>query len=50
LTTGHRRILVDTPLHQIIRQYLARGRAWLCGCPAVRCTSPADLRRPTPRD
>jgi hypothetical protein len=26
LTTGHRRILVDTPLHQIIRQYLARGR------------------------
>jgi hypothetical protein len=27
LTTGHRRILADTPLHQIIRQYLARGRA-----------------------
>lgn len=27
LTTEHRRILVDTPLHQIIRQYLARGRA-----------------------
>ena len=27
LTTGHRRIVVDTPLHQIIRQYLARGRA-----------------------
>src|SRR5438094_4716192 len=24
LTTGHRRILVDTPLHQIIRQNLAR--------------------------
>jgi hypothetical protein len=27
LTTGYRRILVDTPLHQIIRQYLARERA-----------------------
>jgi cytidylate kinase len=27
LTTGHRRILVDTPLHQIIRQHLARDRA-----------------------
>jgi hypothetical protein len=27
LTTGHRRILVDTPLHQIIRQALARDRA-----------------------
>jgi hypothetical protein len=27
LTTGHRRFVVDTPLHQIIRQYLARGRA-----------------------
>lgn len=27
LTTGHRRILVDTPLHQIIRQFLARDRA-----------------------
>ena len=27
LTTGHRRILVDTPLHQIIRQNLARDRA-----------------------
>lgn len=27
LTTGHRRILVDTPLHQIIRQSLARDRA-----------------------
>jgi hypothetical protein len=27
LTTGHRRILVDTPLHQIIRQWLARDRA-----------------------
>ena len=26
-TTGHRRILVDTPLHQIIRQSLARDRA-----------------------
>jgi energy-coupling factor transporter ATP-binding protein EcfA2 len=26
LTTGHRRILVDTPLHQIIRQQLARDR------------------------
>jgi len=27
LTTGHRRILVDTPLHQIIRQNLTRDRA-----------------------
>jgi energy-coupling factor transporter ATP-binding protein EcfA2 len=27
LTTGHRRVLVDTPLHQIIRQHLARERA-----------------------
>jgi hypothetical protein len=27
LTTGHRRIVVDTPLHQIMRHYLARGRA-----------------------
>jgi hypothetical protein len=27
LTTGHRRILVDTPLRQIIRQHLARDRA-----------------------
>ncbi len=27
LTTAYRRILVDTPLHQIIRQYLARDRA-----------------------
>jgi hypothetical protein len=27
LTTGHRRILVDTPLRQIIRQSLARDRA-----------------------
>lgn len=27
LTTGHRRILVDTPLHQMIRQHLARDRA-----------------------
>ena len=27
VTTGHRRILVDTPLHQIIRQHLARDRA-----------------------
>jgi uridine kinase len=27
LTTGYRRILVDTPLHQIIRQSLARDRA-----------------------
>ena len=27
LTTGHRRILVDTPLHQIIRQNLVRDRA-----------------------
>jgi hypothetical protein len=34
LTTGHRRILVDTPLHQIIRQYLARGRAHDAGNPA----------------
>jgi ABC-type glutathione transport system ATPase component len=34
LTTGHRRILVDTPLRQIIRQYLARGRAHDAGKPA----------------
>jgi hypothetical protein len=34
LTTGHRRILVDTPLHQIVRQYLARGRAHDTGNPA----------------
>ena len=34
LTTGHRRILVDTPLHQIIRQYLARGRAHVRRDPA----------------
>jgi hypothetical protein len=27
LTAGHRRILVDTPLRQIIRQNLARDRA-----------------------
>ena len=27
LTTGHRRILVDTPLQQLIRQSLARDRA-----------------------
>jgi Cdc6-like AAA superfamily ATPase len=33
LTIGHRRILVDTPLHQIIRQYLARGRAHDAGNP-----------------
>jgi hypothetical protein len=34
LTTGYRRILVDTPLHQIIRQYLARGRAHYAANPA----------------
>lgn len=34
LTTGHRRILVDTPLHQIIRQHLARDRAHDAGNPA----------------
>ena len=27
LSTGYRRILVDTPLHQLIRQHLARDRA-----------------------
>jgi hypothetical protein len=27
VTTGHRRILVDTSVHQIIRQHLARDRA-----------------------
>jgi hypothetical protein len=27
LTTEHRRVLVDTPLHQVIRQFLARDRA-----------------------
>src|SRR5712691_1173368 len=34
LTTGHRRILVDTPLHQIIRQNLARDRAKYAADPA----------------
>jgi len=34
LTTGHRRILVDTPLHQIIRQSLARDRAKYAEDPA----------------
>ena len=34
LTTGHRRILVDTPLHQIIRQNLARDRAHYAENPA----------------
>jgi energy-coupling factor transporter ATP-binding protein EcfA2 len=34
LTTGHRRILVDTPLHQIIRQSLARDRAHCTENPA----------------
>ncbi|MGH8064918.1 MAG: AAA family ATPase [Candidatus Entotheonellia bacterium] len=34
LTTGHRRILVDTPLHQIIRQSLARDRAHYAENPA----------------
>ncbi len=34
LTTGHRRILVDTPLHQIIRQHLARDRAKYAEAPA----------------
>ncbi len=34
LTTGHRRILVDTPLHQIIRQSLARDRAHYARNPA----------------
>jgi hypothetical protein len=34
LTTGYRRILVDTPLHQIIRQYLARDRAKYAEDPA----------------
>ena len=33
LTSGHRRILVDTPLHQIIRQSLARDRAHYAGNP-----------------
>jgi hypothetical protein len=33
LITGHRRILVDTPLHQIIRQSLARDRAHYAGNP-----------------
>ena len=33
-TTGHRRILVDTPLHQIIRQSLARDRAKYAEDPA----------------
>jgi tRNA A37 N6-isopentenylltransferase MiaA len=34
LTTGHRRILVDTPVRQIIRQYLARDRAKYAEDPA----------------
>jgi hypothetical protein len=34
LTTGHRRILVDTPLHQIVRQHLARDRAKYAEDPA----------------
>jgi len=34
LTTGHRRILVDTPFHQIIRQSLARDRAKYAEDPA----------------
>jgi hypothetical protein len=34
LTTGHSRILVDTPLHQIIRQSLARDRAKYAEDPA----------------
>ncbi|HSX82652.1 MAG TPA: hypothetical protein VLQ80_29330, partial [Candidatus Saccharimonadia bacterium] len=34
LTTGHRRILVDTPLHQIIRQNLVRDRAKYAEDPA----------------
>jgi hypothetical protein len=34
LTTGHRRILVDMPLHQIIRQSLARDRAKYAEDPA----------------
>ena len=34
LTTGHRRILVDTPLRQIIRQHLARDRAKYAEDPA----------------
>jgi len=34
LTTGHRRILVDTPLHQIIRQHLVRDRAKYAEDPA----------------
>ena len=34
LTTGHRRILVDTPLLQIVRQHLARDRAKYAEDPA----------------
>src|SRR5262245_24210116 len=34
LTIGYRRILVDTPLHQMIRQYLARDRARYAEDPA----------------
>jgi hypothetical protein len=34
LTIGYRRILVDTPLHQIIRQHLARDRAKYAEDPA----------------
>ena len=34
LTAGHRRILVDTPLHQIVRQSLARDRVHYAEDPA----------------
>jgi len=34
LTNGYRRILVDTPLQQIVRQYLARDRARYAENPA----------------
>jgi hypothetical protein len=34
LTTGYRRILVDTPLRQIVRQHLARDRAKYAEDPA----------------
>ena len=41
-TTEHRRILVDTPLHQIMRPYLARGRAHDAANPARHPGAPGS--------
>lgn len=43
LTAGHRRILVDTPLHQIVRQSLARDRALYARDPARYAERDAGL-------